>query len=338
MASYRDFEMLNQAITGFGDAAERRRQQSIVNQREAERIAMEHEMRNLHQQREDRMEQEGTRRFNLQEDRENRRDKQAFDRDNSLDAYFQSDDGKAVLGFKGSWEGVKNYMDGLEKNTGQKWHFTNPPDRSAKKNIGSIHYQGAEGTAVQPFYEGQEQQFAAALQQFQAGKAAEPQVKAVEIYDSGGNKVWVGARDARGNLHPANVNNNETKTTTYVREIPNPKADPFHPDVPATIRTTNTTITGTSPAMPPQSSPPSPAQAPATNSPAPFKLPTLDMKPSGTNTPQARADFLIKQFNETPMSPENRVQAKKKLVAMLGQLGFTLSDKETPAPAEPDEQ
>lgn len=72
MPGYRDWDMLNQAITGLGDAAARRRQQNVVNQREAERIALEHEMRGIQQRREDRIEKEGNRQFDLMVDREDR--------------------------------------------------------------------------------------------------------------------------------------------------------------------------------------------------------------------------------------------------------------------------
>jgi hypothetical protein len=80
--------MLNNAIAGVGEGAAKRRQQGIINDREAERIALERDMHRqqgeradkqfkLSSAREDRMEADGARRYDLQEKRENRMLEQA---------------------------------------------------------------------------------------------------------------------------------------------------------------------------------------------------------------------------------------------------------------------
>ena len=154
MPNYRDWEMLNQSITGLGEGFAQRRQQKVINDREAQRIALERELRDTQQQRENRMETEGNRRWDLTERRQTRmeedfkgraeREEKRLDMaEKRLDlanaprvstTYFDP-----VTGRKGTMSGpaqaINDYADDYEKHTGKKLQLG---EFKAVANVGMV--------------------------------------------------------------------------------------------------------------------------------------------------------------------------------------------------------
>jgi len=156
--------MLNNAITGVGEGFERRKQQGVINDREAQRLAMEREMRNTQTQREDRMETEGNRRFNLATDRETRLDqdsKARGDREEkrlnlAMQPHIQADVTDPVSGTSMTLTGTPEQLAAMQseyakKFPGKQLQVSNKKAFAAQFNVGGAQFSFQDPEAANKF-------------------------------------------------------------------------------------------------------------------------------------------------------------------------------------------
>lgn len=237
MASYRDFEMLNSAISDVGEGFARRKQQGIINEREAQRIAMERDLRTTQAQRESRMETEGNRRFDLMERRQDRIEGDAQARaereekrlDLANQPHVQADVYDEVNGTSMTVTGTPAQIEAMQaeyqKKTGKPLRVSNKKDFAATFNVGGAQFSFMNPEQATKFAEDMK------AKGIDVYKASAPQVTTTP----GGMEIIT---DAKGRMVKGASAPDPGYTTIQTRQQP---PDPFSTNKVPTVLTNITT-------------------------------------------------------------------------------------------------